>query len=184
MSTIAQLIQPISEQSADDIYLGPARVTQAGTREVELALESGEQVAAQLALALPYAAVEDDVVLVLGRGGRHYVIGVLDGHGKTALNFRGDVQLRALGGSLRLEADEEVTVRGRKLSLEAIDFKMTAENLVQRAQSAYQRVRDLLSVHAKRTTTVVDETILSKSRSATLLTEETMTINGEQIHLG
>ena len=42
----------------------------------------------------------------------------------------------------------------------------------------------MLSVHAREVHTVVDETHLTKAKSASVLTEETMTINGKQIHLG
>ena len=40
------------------------------------------------------------------------------------------------------------------------------------------------SVHAKESHTSVDESTFIKARNAAILTEETMSINGKQIHLG
>ena len=85
MMQLAEHILP-----AEGVDLGPARVlADAAGRDVSLALESGASVTAQLALALPYRAVEGDVVLVLSKGARHYVVGVLEGSGLTQLTFRG-----------------------------------------------------------------------------------------------
>ena len=61
---------------------------------------------------------------------------------------------------------------------------MAADSLVQKLNSAYQRVRSLLTVHAGQSRTVVDETALTKSKNAVILTEEKMAINGKEIHLG
>jgi hypothetical protein len=48
----------------------------------------------------------------------------------------------------------------------------------------YQRVTTLLSVHAKESHTAVDESSITKAKNAAILTEEAMSINGKQIHLG
>ena len=49
----------------------------------------------------------------------------------------------------------------------------------------YQRVRGLLRrARAGEAQTIVDEGALTRAKSAAILTEETMTINGKQIHLG
>ncbi len=45
-------------------------------------------------------------------------------------------------------------------------------------------MRALWSVRAGESEILVDETALTRARSASILTEETMTINGQQIHLG
>ena len=175
----------LSLQPADGVDLGPARVTKdARGREVEVKLDSGERVNAQLALALPYAAVADDIVLVLSKGERHYVVGVLDGAGITQLQFRGDVAVKAIGGSLTLEADEGVKVHGKKLSFVAQEIEVVATSLIERLQSVYQRVHGLLNVRAESMTTTVDETSRIRAKRASIVTEENIRINGEQIRLG
>ncbi len=40
------------------------------------------------------------------------------------------------------------------------------------------------SVHAAASQTAVDGEAMTKAKNATVLTEETMTINGKRIHLG
>lgn len=169
----------------DGLYLGPATVTVASTlREVEVKLEGGTTALATLALALPYQAVEGDVVLVLGKDNRHWVVGVLHGQGKTSLTFRGDVQMRAIGGSLELAADEGVRLAGKEVEIDSGEIRMLAKSLVQRFDSVLTRVRGLWSSRVEKAHHVIDETAFTHAKSATLVTDETVTINGEQIHLG
>ncbi len=183
-ANLAELFPQPGDDATPELYLGPAQIIEPGSRDVELRLEGGHRVSAQLAMALPYVAARGDTVVVIGKGNRYYVVGVLDGHGRTALCFRGDVQLRSVGGSLELAADEEVRVKGRKLELKAADLHVLADAVVQKCSSVYQRVRGLLSVRAERSQTVVDQSALSKSRSTTILAEEAVTIDGKSIDLG
>lgn len=172
-------------QASDNLDLGHARVlADARGRLVRLRLESGEEAEAMLALAMPYAAREDDVVLVLSKGDRHYVVGLLDGAGVTDLAFRGDVNLRAVGGSLRLSADEGVEMSAPKLSVAAKELEMVASSVVQRFRSLTQRVQGLVSLRAERMTTKVDDTAHTSAKRATILTEQEVVINGEQVRLG
>jgi hypothetical protein len=151
---------------------------------VEVTLRGGERVSAQLALAFPYAPVVGDVLLVTGKGGEHYVIGVLRGAGRTALAIQGDVELRAVGGTLELSGDSGVRLHGPELQIYAGKLRTVAGAVTQQLTSLCQRVTTLLSVHAGQKHTVVDGDSVEKARSATLLTEETVTLNGKQIHLG
>ena len=184
MSNVAKLFIEQPGASNGELYLGPAHIVETGLRDVTIRLESGCHVSAQLALALPYIPAEDDVVLALGKGRRHYVVGVLHSSGQTSLSFRGDVRLKAVGGALELTADKGVRVRGSEVDIEARELRLTAESVVQKCWSMVQRVRHLLSVRAERIDTTVDEGTVTKAKRATILTEETVTINGKQIHLG
>ncbi|MCB0041755.1 MAG: DUF3540 domain-containing protein [Caldilinea sp.] len=171
-------------RDADDLYLGPAHVIEPGLREVRLRLEDGREITGELALALPYRAAEQDVVVVMGRGDRHYVVGLLHGQGKTSLSFRGDVELHAVGGRVAIHGDQGVHVSGDELTLEAQKLKVVADGLVQRFNSVVQQVRGLFSSRVERAHVVVDETAFAKTKSTTMLSDESVTINGEQIHLG
>jgi len=51
-------------------------------------------------------------------------------------------------------------------------------------QELRRHVRDLLSLRAGKSHTVVDGSSFSQSKSATILTEEKVTINGKEIFLG
>lgn len=164
-------------------HLGPARVVQVAPHEVHVDID-GREVRATMALAFPYRPAVGDTLLVIGKGADHYVIGVIHGTGPSALTFPGDVEIRASGGELSLAGDRGVRVSGEEVSLEARTVRMTAGALVQKLTSAYQRVREMLSVHAGEQETVVDGASLTRAKTASVVTEESMSINGKQIHLG
>ncbi|WP_437296123.1 DUF3540 domain-containing protein [Sorangium sp. So ce426] len=165
-------------------YLGPAHVLEARGQAVVVELPDGESSEATMALALPYTPAVGDVLLVIGRGARLYVIGVLHGTGKVTLELQGDVDVRAAGGALRLSGDRGVELRGPEVDLHGDKVRVFAGSLVQKAASLVQRVTDLFSLHARESHTVVDGSATTKAKSATVLTEETMTINGKEIRLG
>ncbi len=171
-----------SETSPRADYLGPGRVVAIGPLQIEI--RSGERVTAQLALAFPYLPAEGDVLLVIGRDEEHYVIGVLHGTGQARLSFPGAVSIEARGGPLTLSSDDVVRVQGREVHLEAGPLKMIATTVTQKFTSLVQRVRDSLQVQAGQSHTTVHDRSTMTAKNASILTEETMTINGEQIHLG
>ncbi|HEY4116224.1 MAG TPA: DUF3540 domain-containing protein, partial [Byssovorax sp.] len=110
-------------------------------------------------------------------------IGVLAGTGPSVLAFPGDVSLRA-GGTLELEGERGVRVRGAKFSVLAAEVEVVAESIAQRCASLYSRVKGRLLQSAGEAQTIVEGESLTRARSSTLLTEEEVTINGKQIHLG
>ncbi|MFO0550166.1 MAG: DUF3540 domain-containing protein [Polyangiaceae bacterium] len=183
MSKVA-VLKSVEPRPREADYLGPATVVATAPSSLEVRLPSGEVATAELALAFPYRASEGDVVLVIGRGQAHYVIGVMRGAGETSLHFQGDVSLRAVGGKLRLGGDEGVQVTGRELEVLVDAFKVVADSMVQRASSVYQRITGLLSTRAAESQTIVDGTASTKAKTGVILTEEKMTINGKQIYLG
>lgn len=188
MSTTATAAAPKQTERAPaaraEEYLGPAHVLSVAGRELSLELPSGEIVAATLAVAFPYEAVTGDVLLVIARGQSYYGIGVLHGTGSTRLAFPGDVEIASDGGSLHLKGAKGVTISGPELDVRVGVLRMLADSVTQRFATVYQRVTSLLSVHAKESHTSVDESTFTKAKSAAILTEETMSINGKQIHLG
>jgi len=137
-----------------------------------------------MALAFPYAPAMGDVLLVIGKGEEYYVIGVLHGTGRSALSFQGAVDLRAVGGPLTLSSDQGVAIRGPELEVEAGKLRMVAGSVVQKFTSLLQRVRGALNVHAGQAHTVVEERSFMTAKNASIITEETMSINGSEIHLG
>lgn len=184
MSNVAVLRSERAVPAAEEDYLGPANVVRLSAEGVFVELPSGRTTLATLALAFPYEPAESDVLLVISKGKDAYVIGVLKGSGRAVLSIPGDVDVRAAGGTLTLSGDKGVRVTGPEVELAADNLVMAADALVQKLNSAYQRVRSLLTVHAGQSRTIVDETALSKSKNAVVLTEEKMAINGKEIHLG
>ncbi|AUX30365.1 MULTISPECIES: DUF3540 domain-containing protein [Sorangium] len=165
-------------------YLGPARVTSAEAGAIAVELPGGQPVAVQMALALPYEPALDDTLLVIGRDDAYYAIGVLHGRGRSVLSLQGDVAVHAREGALSLCGDKGVEIRGPELEVQAGKIRMVADAVVQKFASVYQRVSALLSVQASESHTVVEKTSFTKAKNATILTEETVTVNGKQILLG
>lgn len=184
MLNAARVIGTMAERSPVEISLGPAEVIEVNASEVKVELPDGSIVRAALALAFPYEPSVGDTLLVIGKGDDHYSIGVLRGTGKAALSFQGDVDLRAVGGSLTLAADKGVEIEGPEVLVRSSKLRMIAETVIEKFASVYQRVSGLLSVHAKEAHTVVEEASLTHAKSASITTEETVTVNGKQIHLG
>jgi hypothetical protein len=183
MTSAAQKIRPFPVPRPDD-YLGPGHVVEALPHEAVVEIRGGERVRATLALSISYAARPGDVLLVIGKGDDHYVIGVIHGSGTTSLSFQGAVELTATGGPLTLSSDHGIALHGPEVEVEAGKLQLVAGKVVEKLGSLYQRVREALSVHAGSTHTVVDDASFLTAKNASIVTEETMSINGDQIHLG
>jgi hypothetical protein len=164
-------------------YLGPARVLGGGPTQIDVELSPGRAVSAKLALAFPYAWRADDTVLVIGGPAGHYVIGVLQGAGASVVDVPGDLELRA-GGQLRLTAERGVCIEAPVVEMRSAKLNVLADAVVHTFTSLRQRVRELLSVQAGSTHTVVEQTAYSQAESVTMLTKDKMTLNGKAIHLG
>lgn len=183
MTQAARKIRELPLPQSSD-YLGPGHVIVAKPHELEVEIRGEERVTATMALAFPYAPVEGDVLLVIGKDREYYVIGVIHGRGRAGLSFQGSVDIRAEGGTLTLESDQGVAIRGPDLSIEAGKMQVFAGTVVEKLGSLYQRVRGALNVRAKETHTIVDERSLLTAKNASVVTEETMSINGREIHIG
>lgn len=184
MSNVAYIARDRAAISALAEYLGPASVLRVEGSCVVVELPDGAAARAGLAFAFPYAPAPEDVLLIIGKDGSYYAIGVLQGAGRTTLTFPGDVELRAEGGTLRLWGEKGVELLGPELGVQVDKLKVIAGAVTQRLSSLVQRVESLISVHAREVHTVVEESSVTHAKSATVLTEETMTINGREVHLG
>jgi Protein of unknown function (DUF3540) len=191
----ARNLQALPAAAAAADYLGPAEVLDDeaghdGERPpnspcaVRVVIPGGPTVRAEIALALPYLPTPGDLMLVIGRAGAYYVIGVLHGAGRTELAIPGDIELRAVGGKLRLSGDKGVELSGPEVEIRGGTLRVLADAALQQFASLCQRVTSVLSVHAGESHTVVAGASLTQAKTAAMLTEGTMTINGKEIHLG
>jgi hypothetical protein len=169
---------------APDDYLGPGYVIEALPHQAVVEIRGGERVRADLALSVPYAVAVGDVLLVIGKGEDYYVIGVLHGSGTTSLSFQGAVELRATGGPLTLASDRGVAIHGPEMEIQTGKLQVFAGRVVEKLGSVYQRVRDTLNVHVGKAHTVVEDSSFLTAKNASIVTQETMSINGDEIHLG
>lgn len=183
-SAVRKVHELVVPRPAPGEYLGPGRVVEVRPHEIEVEIRGGDRVIARMALAYPYEPAAGDELLVIGRGAEHYVIGVLHGAGRATLAFQGGVEIRAQGGPLTLSSDAGVQIRGPEVEMETGTLRMFAGSVAQKFTSLYQRVRDSLSVHAGKAHTVVDDASFLSAKNASIVTEQTMSINGNEIHLG
>jgi hypothetical protein len=184
MSSVVMLRGDRNEPADAGPVLGPAEVTGVSPHEVEVRLRRGGLATARIALGYPYDPRVGDEVLVIGDAEGHYVIGVLQGTGRSVLELPGDVDLRAVGGRLRLSGDQGVAIEGPAMDVRVDRLSVIADAVVQRFTSLRQRVVELLSVHAGERHAVIDGTSHEQSKRATILTEENVTVNGKAIYLG
>lgn len=165
-------------------YLGPATVTRVGPALLEAELPTGEIVQPQLALAFSFTPASGDSLLVIGEGERHYVIGILSSTGKTDLTFRGDVELRAVGGKVELHGELGVALHGPQIDIKTRKLDVIAEKATEAFGTLFTRVKELMSVHSGQTDTVVRGEWSSRSESAAITSQEVVSINGQEVHLG
>jgi hypothetical protein len=182
MDTVVRKIRHPGTEAAE--YLGPAEVIEVLAHQVVVSLEDGKTARTELAFAMPYTPVVADLLLVIGRGAKHYAIGVLHGAGRTAFAIQGDVELRSVNGKLSLSGDRGVEVRGPEVDVYTTALRMVARDVTQKFESVLQRVSSLLRVHAGEVQTLVDEGSVMQAKRAAILTRETVTINGREVHLG
>jgi hypothetical protein len=181
-SNVVRLPDRLGAARVED-YLGPAEVKRAAPGAVTVVLPDGREAPAGNALAFPYEPAEGDTLLVIGKGDAFWVIGVIRGAGRSVLSMPGDVDLHA-GGALRLSAEKGVVIKAPEVEVYADKLRTIAGSVVERFTSVYKRVSELYSVHAGQSHTLVDDAMYTQSKSAAIVTEETVTINGSEIHIG
>lgn len=184
MSNAARIIGNLPQLDPADVFLGPATVTHVKASDVQIELPDGAIVDVQLAFAFPYEPALGDKLLVIGKDGTFYAIGVLAGAGKTSLAFQGDVELRAIDGSVTIAADKGIEMDGPEISMRSGTLRVIADKVVEKFSWLHQRVSELVSVQAKEMHTVVEGSTTTNAKSATITTQEVVTVNGKQIHLG
>lgn len=167
-------------------YLGPATVLAARGRTAMLRLADAarSEVEGTLALTFPYDAAPGDELLVLGQDGRHFVVGVLTASRPAALVFHGDVDVHAVGGRLTLHGDRAVELDAPRVTLRAQVLRTLANTVVEKADQVRRWVRGLLAIRAGSSRRTIDGHDSTRCQNSTTLAKETVTIDGDQLHLG
>ncbi len=164
-------------------YLGPARVCQVAANQVRLEFPD-ELPWATLALAYPYQPAIGDTVLAAGRGQNWYVIGVLQGTGKTRLMVPGDFEIHAPRGRISLMAGKGVQVKGPEVKITAGKLELVARRVLENFTDATRWVKDTWNLRAGRARTEIESDYQVKARRIIERAEDDVRIDGDQIHLG
>ncbi len=169
----------------DGLSLGPGTVVAVSPAGLTVELPGRGQVKARLAVAFPYEPRVGDDVLVIGRAdGAHWVIGVERSTGPASLTVHGDLEVKAVGGMLTLSADRGVAVGAPDVEIRTQKLRVFAESVLEHATSMAVRVRELYTLFAGQSNSVVEGTHVMQAKRAKVVTEETVSINGREIHLG
>jgi len=163
--------------------LRPARVVCTDRHRVQLELP-GERVWATMALAFSYEAVNGDTVLAIGQEGEWYVIGVLQGSGKTTMTVPGDFSIRAPAGAIELSAARGVQIKSPSVQVIADKLEMLARSLVERFDHATRRVVGMFQVSSGRLRTRVGSTYDLKAGRILERADGDVKIDGREIKLG
>jgi hypothetical protein len=184
MTAAPSFVGQLDAKALDGRYLGAATVTRAGAATLEARLPTGETVHPELALAFPFTPAEHDSLLVIGQDDRYYVIGVISSSGETQLRFRGNVELRAVDGDLELHGEHGVELRGPQIDIKTKKLTVIAEKATEVFGTVFTRVKELMSVHTGETDTVVHGQYSNRAKRTAITSEEAVSINGKQVHLG
>ncbi|HVA11645.1 MAG TPA: DUF3540 domain-containing protein [Stellaceae bacterium] len=165
--------------------LGEAVVVAAAPGERPLVrLSDGTERRFTPAFALPYEPAVGDQLLVIGNDQKLYAIGVIAGAGRLSLAIGGDVSLHAIGGSLTLCGDKGVAIEGPNVGIATQRLELVAESLSEMFGNAVRRVRDLFTFQAGESHSFIEGHTSQHSKTAVINAAGTVTVTGEQVHLG
>jgi hypothetical protein len=163
--------------------LSPARVRRVAGQRLQLEMDD-EWVWGVLALAYPYTPALDDRVLAIGQDGDWFVIGVLQGTGKTTLTVPGDLCLRAPSGAIELDAGREVKIKGPTVQINAAKLEMRARTVFERFTNVTRWVKETFQIRAGRLRARVEGTYDLKADRIIERADGDVKIDGREIKLG
>ena len=164
-------------------YLGPVRVRQVAGNRVQLEFPD-ELPWASMALAYPYRPSVGDTVLAAGQGQNWYVIGVLQGIGKTTLMVPGDFEVLAPRGRIRLIAGKGVQLKSAEVKITADKLELVARRVMEQFAEATRWIKGAFQLRASRVRTEVENDYQVKAKRIIERAEGDVRIDGNKIHLG
>src|SRR5438309_5374131 len=164
-------------------YLGPVRVRQIAGNRVQLEFPD-ESPWATLALASLYQPVVGDTVLAAGQGTSWYVIGVIQGTGKTTLMVPGDFEVLAPRGRISLIVGKGFQVKSPEVKITAARFELMAKRICEHFGDATRWVKNTFRIRAGRVRAEVEGDYQVKANRINQRADEDVRIDGNKIHLG
>ncbi len=166
-----------------DTYLGPARVRRIVGTRIQLEFPD-ESPWALLALAYPYQPVVGDTVLAAGQGENWYVIGVLQGTGKTTLMVPGDFAIMAPRGHVSIIAGKGFQVKSPEVKITAGKLELAAKRVMEHFVDATRWVKETFQIRAGHVRTDVEGDYQVRATRINERAVEDVRIDGEKINLG
>jgi hypothetical protein len=164
-------------------HLGPAEVLAVAGRRVHLALPEGRAWAV-MATAQAYEPVAGDTVLAIGEGGAWYVIGIIEGTGRTTVTVPGDLTFHAPRGAITLKAGRGLRLEGAVVRILGERLVLAAGRLAERFETVRRHVRGLVDTRAGEARLMVEGDLRLSARRIAARAAEDVRLDGEQIKLG
>jgi hypothetical protein len=165
-----------------------ARLSQANIVRIEggrVQLEFPDELTwAAVALAFPYSPAVGDRVLAIGQEGAWYVIGVLQGSGKTTLTLPGDLSIQAPFGAIEMSAARGVKIKSPSVQIVAAKLDVVAQSIFERFTHATRWVKETFQIRSGRLRTRVEGTYDVKADRIVERADGDVKIDGQQIKLG
>lgn len=164
-------------------FLGPARVCEVSSHWVRLEFPD-ELPWAMLALAYPYQPAVGDTVLAAGQSHKWYVIGVLQGTGKTTFAVPGDFEVLAPRGRISLIAGKAFQVKSPEVKITAGKLEVIARRVFERFTDAVRWVKGAWQLRAGRVRTHVGGDYQVNADRIIQRADQDVRIDGDKVHLG
>jgi hypothetical protein len=164
-------------------WLGPARVLRAAGNRVQIELPD-EIAWASVAVACPYQAAVGDSVLAIGQRGSWYVIGVLEGTGKTIIKVPGDLAILAPAGKIEIKSGREVRIKSPAVRIVAGKLEAMARSIFERFAQATRWVKETFQLRSGRYRARVEGTYDVQADRIVERAEDDVIIDGREIKLG
>jgi hypothetical protein len=176
--------EPLTPQTLhQDAFLGPARVCQVSGTRVRLEFPD-ELPWATLALAYPYQPAIGDTVLAAGQSHNWYVIGVLEGTGKTTFAVAGDFEVIAPRGRISLIAGNGFQVKSTEVKITAQKLEVTARRVIERFADATRWVKSAWQIRAGRVRAEIGGDYQVNAHRIIERADHDVKIDGDKIQLG
>jgi Protein of unknown function (DUF3540) len=123
-------------------------------------------------------------VLAVGQSGAWYVIGVLQGSGKTVFTVPGNFEIMAPRGTISLTAAKAVHLKSADVKITAKKLELVAQSIFERFTDATRWVKQAFQIRAGRVNAVVRSDYRVKAERIIERAEGDVKIDGRKIHLG
>jgi len=164
-------------------YLGPARVHRVAGNRIQLEFPD-ELPWATLALAYPYEPASGDVVLAVGQGQNWFVIGIIQGSGKTRFVVPGDFEVLAPRGHIHLLGGKGIHLKSPEVKITAGTLRLVAKRILERFTDATRWVKNTWHLRSGRVRLEAEGDYRVKAKRIIERAEKDVKIDGEKIHLG
>jgi hypothetical protein len=176
--------EPLASLTFDrGAFLGPVPVCEVSGNRVQLEFPD-EMPWAMLALAYPYQPAVGDTVLAAGQSDNWYVIGILQGTGKTTFAVAGDFEVLAPRGRITLVAGKGFQVKSPEVKITTAKLEMVARRVLERFTDVTRWVKGVWQIRADRIRSRVEGAYQMNAGRIIERADQDVRIDGQKIHLG